>query len=801
MSPRPRTCRPSSTGPQRTADAPRSDADPGRASRRAQHVVILSGLSGGGKTAAAKLFEDLGYTVGRQPARRAPARAGRARLGGPRAVREGRDRARRARRRRDRWPSRRCAARSRDAGSGRRCSSSRPATRSSSGASRETRHRHPLADTRGIASSIAEERRLLKPIRDEADVVLDTSDLSLRELRERLFAHLGRSPEPDQLAIQLISFGFKYGVPLEADLVFDVRFMQNPYYIAELRASSGLTEAVRAVRPGPADREAVPRVPARLPGVRHPGLRGGGQDPADHRHRLHRRLPPLDRDRRGGRRLAPRCRTSGRSPCSTASSSGAEPVVDLRSRLVSGVSELRRWLTPGSGSSAGWRSSSWASSGWRSGWPSSCARSTATSGWASRSSRSCRRVTLQFLPYWLRAVILASLGVAVFGFARLAGRAGPDRAVSLRRRGPAAGRGHLPEAVPGARAAGGGASAAGPACRPCCAGSRSTPATSPRSSPWPTTAARRASCASSSVCPPVGDIRNCIVALADAEPLMGRLLQYRFPEDQVPESLGGHAVGNLLIAAMTAVEGGDFEEGVRQMNRVLAVRGQVVPASPTPLVLHAALGDGAEVVGQSRIAATSGIERVWLTPVGVDASTDAVTAIAEADILVIGPGSLFTSVLPALLLPEIRGGGPGVVGPADLRLQRRHPGRRDERVRPGRSRRGARAPRLERDRRHRPGQQPDRLAGQPRRGGGGRPRRDPAALAAQRRASAAAGPRRPGRSRGSPPPRPGPPGRGDHPHRRAGWLGPAARCRRSDRVTGAPGPSRERGRRSTEPVR
>jgi uncharacterized cofD-like protein len=105
---------------------------------------------------------------------------------------------------------------------------------------------------------------------------------------------------------------------------------------------------------------------------------------------------------------------------------------------------------------------------------------------------------------------------------------------------------------------------------------------------------------------------------------------------------------------MTAVEDGDFEEAVRQMNRVLAVRGQVVPVSPTPLVLHAALRDGSEVVGQSLIAATSGIERVWLTPEGVRAATDAISAIAEADLLVIGPGSLFTSVLPSLLLPEIR---------------------------------------------------------------------------------------------------------------------------------------------------
>jgi UPF0042 nucleotide-binding protein len=109
----------------------------------------------------------------------------------------------------------------------------------------ETRHRHPLDDDRGIASSIVEERRMLDPIRAEADVVVDTSDLSLRELRERLFSQLGSAARPDQLAIQLISFGYKYGIPLEADLVFDIRFMQNPYYVPELRRSSGLTEPVR----------------------------------------------------------------------------------------------------------------------------------------------------------------------------------------------------------------------------------------------------------------------------------------------------------------------------------------------------------------------------------------------------------------------------------------------------------------------------------------------------------------------------------------------------------------------------
>ena len=210
-----------------------------------QHVVILSGLSGGGKTAAAKLFEDLGYTVvDNLPGELLPEladlvsgdrtrfskvaivvdiRAGDAVLAfsAMRGALEGRG-----------IRPQVFFLEARDDVLIRRFS--------------ETRHRHPLADQRGIASSIAKERRLLRPLRSEADVVIDTSDLSLRELREKLFMHLSDVHDPDTLAIQLISFGYKYGVPLESDLVFDVRFMQNPYYVDELRHHSGLTDEVRS---------------------------------------------------------------------------------------------------------------------------------------------------------------------------------------------------------------------------------------------------------------------------------------------------------------------------------------------------------------------------------------------------------------------------------------------------------------------------------------------------------------------------------------------------------------------------
>jgi UPF0042 nucleotide-binding protein len=209
-----------------------------------QHVVVLSGLSGAGKTAATKLFEDLGYTcVDNLPGEMLPDLAALV-TGDPERfakvavvldVRSG--------------DAALAFALMRGAleGHGVRPQVFFLEARDEVLIRRfsETRHRHPLDDQRGIASSIAEERRLLDPVRAQADVVVDTSDLSLRELRERIFTNLSAQPEPDQLAIQLISFGYKFGVPLEADLVFDVRFLQNPYYVEQLRGLSGRTEPVR----------------------------------------------------------------------------------------------------------------------------------------------------------------------------------------------------------------------------------------------------------------------------------------------------------------------------------------------------------------------------------------------------------------------------------------------------------------------------------------------------------------------------------------------------------------------------
>ena len=150
---------------------------------------------------------------------------------------------------------------------------------------------------------------------------------------------------------------------------------------------------------------------------------------------------------------------------------------------------------------------------------------------------------------------------------------------------------------------------------------------------------------------PPGDIRNCIAALADAEPLMTQLMQYRFPPGS---GLDDHAFGNLFIAAMTAVTG-DFEEAVRESNRVLAVRGQVLPATSVPLNLAATLESGRRLSGQASISgADEPIAEVTIEPADVRANPEAIERILEADLVVVGPGSLYSSVLPNLLISDIR---------------------------------------------------------------------------------------------------------------------------------------------------
>ncbi|MDP8923800.1 MAG: YvcK family protein [Chloroflexota bacterium] len=149
---------------------------------------------------------------------------------------------------------------------------------------------------------------------------------------------------------------------------------------------------------------------------------------------------------------------------------------------------------------------------------------------------------------------------------------------------------------------------------------------------------------------PPGDFRNCIVALADAEPLMSKLFQYRFSQGS---GLDGHSFGNLFIVAMSGITG-NFEEAIREASRVLAVRGQILPSTLENVTLCAELSDDEHVRGESKISeATQPIRRVYLQPERPAAFPEAVRAILEADLVVVGPGSLYTSILPNLLVDGI----------------------------------------------------------------------------------------------------------------------------------------------------
>ena len=150
---------------------------------------------------------------------------------------------------------------------------------------------------------------------------------------------------------------------------------------------------------------------------------------------------------------------------------------------------------------------------------------------------------------------------------------------------------------------------------------------------------------------PPGDVRNCIAALADAEPLMTRLFQYRFSEGS---GLEGHSFGNLFIVAMSGVTG-SFEEAVRTTSRVLAVRGQILPSTLANVTLSARTEDEETIHGESKITERGGgILEVYLQPGGVQANPEVIRAILNADLVVVGPGSLFTSDLPNLLVDGIR---------------------------------------------------------------------------------------------------------------------------------------------------
>lgn len=151
--------------------------------------------------------------------------------------------------------------------------------------------------------------------------------------------------------------------------------------------------------------------------------------------------------------------------------------------------------------------------------------------------------------------------------------------------------------------------------------------------------------------PPPGDVRNVMAALSDVEPLIEKMFQYRFASSK---SLEGHSLGNLMLAALTNITG-DFARAVEQMSHILNIKGQVLPAANERITLQAELEDGTIVTGESKIPEYGQrIRRVYLSPEEVRPLPETIEAIREANLIVFGPGSLYTSILPTILVQEIR---------------------------------------------------------------------------------------------------------------------------------------------------
>lgn len=151
--------------------------------------------------------------------------------------------------------------------------------------------------------------------------------------------------------------------------------------------------------------------------------------------------------------------------------------------------------------------------------------------------------------------------------------------------------------------------------------------------------------------PPPGDVRNVIAALSEVEPLVEEMFQYRFRDSK---ELEGHSLGNLMLTALTEITG-DFNHAIAEMSKVLNVNGRVIPAANKKVTLHAKLLDGSKIEGESNFSKLKKpIESVYLEPADVRAIPSAIRRILKADYILVGPGSLYTSIIPNILVKELR---------------------------------------------------------------------------------------------------------------------------------------------------
>lgn len=400
----------------------------------------------------------------------------------------------------------------------------------------ETRRRHPLQnEDLSLLESIQREKERLQEIKEQAELVIDTSRMKTAELKHLIVERLIDQQEARQgLVVTVTSFGYRYGVPMDADLTFDVRFLPNPYYNPNLRSYTGLEKPVQNYVLG---QEVTQTFIAQFFGFLT--------------------------------YLIPHYRQEGKSNLNVAigCTGGRHRSVAITHKLVEQLTEQNYYVLEKHRDIG--------------------------------KDEERYRIRQKKRPQDLAIVALGGgtgLSTLLRGFKEIFQDL--TAVVTVSDDGGSSGR--LRKDL--------------------------------------------------GILPP-GDIRNCLLALADEEDLLTRLLNHRFHPGQ--GELAGHSFGNLFLTAMAEISG-DFNQAIKASSKVLAIRGRVLPVSLGNITLEAEMQDGSVVQGESTITDYGGqIDHLCLKGQGLNVLPEALEAIQLADALILGPGSLYTSVIPHLLFPEI----------------------------------------------------------------------------------------------------------------------------------------------------
>ncbi len=398
----------------------------------------------------------------------------------------------------------------------------------------ETRRRHPLQnEDLSLLESIRQEKERLQEVREQAELILDTSRMKTAELKQIIAERLMDEQAVQQgLVITVTSFGYRYGVPMDADLTFDVRFLPNPYYNPHLRPHTGLEKPVQSYVLAQEVTQTF----------------------------IEKFFDFLNY-------LIPHYRSEGKSNLNLAigCTGGRHRSVAISHQLVKQLKAQNYYVLEKHRDIS--------------------------------KDDERYRVDQKRRPQDLSLVFLGG-GTGLSTLLRSFKKQFHDLTAVVTVSDDGGSSGRLRKDM--------------------------------------------------GILPP-GDLRNCLLALADEEDLMTDLLNYRFQQGE----LSGHSFGNLFLTAMAEVVG-DFHQAIEASSKVLAIRGRVLPVSLGNIMLEAEMQDGVTVQGESSITEYNGkIRRLRLRGESLKPLPEALETLAAADALILGPGSLYTSILPHLLFPEV----------------------------------------------------------------------------------------------------------------------------------------------------